>query len=165
VEDDFVAGLLKQYFVGSGNSFIFHKSITNGNSLQRSMQMPSTCSSPNPRIRSAFPKSSTKSASKAQIFRCFVLTSQGDRLPENTNPSRISFIDDGTLRVEFSLAYPAGENDAAPRTVLKQRFQAAESILILLQDDPDPDAIASGLALRQVLGRNKQTARSARTDA
>jgi nanoRNase/pAp phosphatase (c-di-AMP/oligoRNAs hydrolase) len=31
-------------------------------------------------------------------------------------------------------------------------------VLILLQDDPDPDAIASGLALRQVLGRNKQTA-------
>src|SRR5439155_5336385 len=38
------------------------------------------------------------------------------------------------------------------------RFEHAESVLILLQDDPDPDAIASGLALRQVLGRNKQTA-------
>src|SRR5262249_47054246 len=41
---------------------------------------------------------------------------------------------------------------------LKEHFDPAESILILLQDDPDPDAIASGLALRQVLGRNKQTA-------
>jgi len=37
-------------------------------------------------------------------------------------------------------------------------FQSADSVLILLQDDPDPDAIASGLALRQVLGRHKQTA-------
>src|SRR4030095_12184347 len=40
---------------------------------------------------------------------------------------------------------------------VKARFEAAESVLILLQDDPDPDAIASGLALRQVLGRNKQS--------
>jgi nanoRNase/pAp phosphatase (c-di-AMP/oligoRNAs hydrolase) len=39
----------------------------------------------------------------------------------------------------------------------KARFEGAESVLILLQDDPDPDAIASGLALRQVLGRNKQS--------
>src|SRR5438132_1081550 len=41
---------------------------------------------------------------------------------------------------------------------VKGHFEAAESVVILLQDDPDPDAIASGLALRQVLGRNKQTA-------
>ena len=37
-------------------------------------------------------------------------------------------------------------------------LSAVYPVLILLQDDPDPDAIASGLALRQVLGRNKQTA-------
>jgi hypothetical protein len=42
--------------------------------------------------------------------------------------------------------------------IIKEHFETAESVLILLQDDPDPDAIASGLALRQVLGRNKQTA-------
>src|SRR5438132_9379283 len=41
---------------------------------------------------------------------------------------------------------------------VKGHFEAAESVVILLQDDPDPDAIASGLALRQLLGRNKQTA-------
>jgi nanoRNase/pAp phosphatase (c-di-AMP/oligoRNAs hydrolase) len=33
-----------------------------------------------------------------------------------------------------------------------------ENILILIQHDPDPDALASGLALRVLLGRNKQTA-------
>jgi nanoRNase/pAp phosphatase (c-di-AMP/oligoRNAs hydrolase) len=32
-----------------------------------------------------------------------------------------------------------------------------ERVGILLQDDPDPDAIASGIALRTLLGRNKQT--------
>ncbi len=34
----------------------------------------------------------------------------------------------------------------------------AENVLILLQNDPDPDAIAGGLALRVLMGRNKQTA-------
>lgn len=36
--------------------------------------------------------------------------------------------------------------------------QTTDDILILVQNDPDPDAIASGLALRVLLGRNKQTA-------
>jgi nanoRNase/pAp phosphatase (c-di-AMP/oligoRNAs hydrolase) len=40
-----------------------------------------------------------------------------------------------------------------------QRFFAdADRVLILLHDDPDPDAMASGLALRNVLRRTKQTA-------
>ena len=37
-------------------------------------------------------------------------------------------------------------------------FSDADRILILLHNEPDPDAIASGLALRNVLRRNKQTA-------
>src|SRR4029453_14663398 len=40
-----------------------------------------------------------------------------------------------------------------------QRFLSdADRVLILLHNDPDPDALASGLALRNVLRRNKQTA-------
>jgi nanoRNase/pAp phosphatase (c-di-AMP/oligoRNAs hydrolase) len=40
-----------------------------------------------------------------------------------------------------------------------QRFlHDADRILILLHNDPDPDALASGLALRNVLRRTKQTA-------
>jgi nanoRNase/pAp phosphatase (c-di-AMP/oligoRNAs hydrolase) len=40
-----------------------------------------------------------------------------------------------------------------------QRFLSdADRILILLHNDPDPDAMASGLALRTVLRRTKQTA-------
>ncbi len=36
--------------------------------------------------------------------------------------------------------------------------QGAENVLILTQHDPDPDALASGLALRTLLGRNRATA-------
>jgi nanoRNase/pAp phosphatase (c-di-AMP/oligoRNAs hydrolase) len=40
-----------------------------------------------------------------------------------------------------------------------QRFMSdADRILILMHNDPDPDAMASGLALRNVLRRTKQTA-------
>jgi nanoRNase/pAp phosphatase (c-di-AMP/oligoRNAs hydrolase) len=40
-----------------------------------------------------------------------------------------------------------------------QRFFAdADRVVIILHNDPDPDAIASGLALRNVLRRTKQTA-------
>ena len=37
-------------------------------------------------------------------------------------------------------------------------FQDADRILILLHNDPDPDAMASGLALRNILRRTKATA-------
>jgi len=37
-------------------------------------------------------------------------------------------------------------------------FNDADRVLILLHNDPDPDAMASGLALRTVLRRTKQTA-------
>jgi nanoRNase/pAp phosphatase (c-di-AMP/oligoRNAs hydrolase) len=37
-------------------------------------------------------------------------------------------------------------------------FSDADRVLILLHNDPDPDALASGLALRNVLHRNRQTA-------
>src|SRR6476620_3651648 len=37
-------------------------------------------------------------------------------------------------------------------------FNDADRVLILLHNDPDPDAMASGLALRNVLRRTKQTA-------
>ena len=37
-------------------------------------------------------------------------------------------------------------------------FADADKVLILLHNDPDPDAMASGLALRNLLRRNKNTA-------
>lgn len=41
---------------------------------------------------------------------------------------------------------------------IKKLFKGAEKVLFLVQDDPDPDGIASSLALRTLLGRNRLTA-------
>jgi nanoRNase/pAp phosphatase (c-di-AMP/oligoRNAs hydrolase) len=41
---------------------------------------------------------------------------------------------------------------------LREVLSGTKNLLILLQHDPDPDAIASALALRTILGRNKTTA-------
>ena len=50
-------------------------------------------------------------------------------------------------------------DDPRARVQQYQRyFSDADRILIMLHNDPDPDAIASGLALRNVLRRTKATA-------
>jgi nanoRNase/pAp phosphatase (c-di-AMP/oligoRNAs hydrolase) len=41
---------------------------------------------------------------------------------------------------------------------LREHFAPAERVLIMMQDDPDPDAIASALALKMLLGRTKPAA-------
>ena len=41
---------------------------------------------------------------------------------------------------------------------LRELLKDADQVAILLQDDPDPDGLASALALRKVLGRKTQTA-------
>jgi len=41
---------------------------------------------------------------------------------------------------------------------LRAHFEGAERVLILMQDDPDPDAIASALALKTLLGRSRASA-------
>jgi nanoRNase/pAp phosphatase (c-di-AMP/oligoRNAs hydrolase) len=41
---------------------------------------------------------------------------------------------------------------------LRRHFAPAERVLIMMQDDPDPDALASALALRTLLGRTKAAA-------
>jgi nanoRNase/pAp phosphatase (c-di-AMP/oligoRNAs hydrolase) len=38
---------------------------------------------------------------------------------------------------------------------VRRHFERAEHVLIMIQDDPDPDAIASALALRALLGRTR----------
>jgi nanoRNase/pAp phosphatase (c-di-AMP/oligoRNAs hydrolase) len=59
----------------------------------------------------------------------------------------------GPLLTEF------GRSLTRLRVQQYQRFLSdADRILILLPNDPDPDALASGLALRNVLRRTKQTA-------
>ena len=41
---------------------------------------------------------------------------------------------------------------------IRGQFEGAERVLILMQDDPDPDAIASALALKTLLGRSRASA-------
>src|SRR5690242_2052511 len=51
------------------------------------------------------------------------------------------------------------DKDLTKTKIKELRTMVAESdrIAIVLQDDPDPDAMASAMALRALLGRNKQT--------
>jgi nanoRNase/pAp phosphatase (c-di-AMP/oligoRNAs hydrolase) len=58
------------------------------------------------------------------------------------------------------LVEPEVERAVARARLAKIRriLDPAGRLLILMQDDPDPDAIASALALRTVLGRSKATA-------
>ena len=59
----------------------------------------------------------------------------------------------GPLRTEFSRSLTKA------RVQQYQRYFAdADRVLILLHNDPDPDAMASGLALRNLLRRTKTTA-------
>ncbi len=41
---------------------------------------------------------------------------------------------------------------------IRAHFEGADRILILMQDDPDPDAIASAMALKTLLGRSRVSA-------
>ncbi|HUG35392.1 MAG TPA: bifunctional oligoribonuclease/PAP phosphatase NrnA [Candidatus Limnocylindrales bacterium] len=41
---------------------------------------------------------------------------------------------------------------------IRAHFETAERVLILMQDDPDPDAIASAVALKTLLGRTRASA-------
>ena len=59
----------------------------------------------------------------------------------------------GPLLTEFSRSLTR-----AKVAQYQRYFSDAERVLILLHNDPDPDALASGLALRNVLHRTKATA-------
>ena len=156
VEDDFVAGLLKQHFVGNGNHTFFVKRSANGdpgsqfeaNSIDLFLAQ-----SEDPDTLSAVLESIRRQGSRVPTL---VLTSQSERIPEKYKSFAhivpLTELLESNLRWHIRLA-------RTMRIVeeVKVHFEGAESVLILLQDDPDPDAIASGLALRQVLGRNKQT--------
>src|SRR5437016_4234101 len=157
IEDDFVAGLLKQYFVGSGNSTFFVKRSANGNLAQ---QIETNAidlflaQSEDPERLSRVLESVRQQSRKVPTL---VLTSQPERIPEKYK-SFAHFVSlpellESNFRWHIRLAKTMRRDEE-----VKEHFEGAESVLILLQDDPDPDAIASGLALRQVLGRNKQTA-------
>ena len=157
VEDDFVAGLLKQYFVGYGNSTYFVRRSSNEN-LSEQIEANAIdlflAQSEDPERLSRVLESVRQQARRVPTL---VLTSQPDRLPDKyksfAHYVSLPELLESNFRWHIRLARTMRMVEE-----VKAQFEGAESVLILLQDDPDPDAIASGLALRQVLGRNKQTA-------
>ncbi len=157
VEEDFVAGLLRQYFVGNGNNTVFLKRSSNGGVADEfatdSLDL-FLAQSEDPERLSRILEAVQQQGRKVPTL---ILTSQPERLPEKYK-SFAHFVSmpellESNFRWHIRLAKTMRRVEE-----VKAHFEAAESVLILLQDDPDPDAIASGLALRQVLGRNKQTA-------
>jgi nanoRNase/pAp phosphatase (c-di-AMP/oligoRNAs hydrolase) len=150
VEDDSVADLLRQYFVGTGNSTVFLKTDHYETDSADLFLAQSEDADKLSRILESVRREPRK-------IPTLVLTSQTERIPEKYK-SFAHFVSlpellESNFRWHIRLA-------RTMRIVeeIRTHFEGAESVLILLQDDPDPDAIASGLALRQVLGRNKQTA-------
>ncbi len=157
VEEDFVAGLLKQYFVGNGNGTVFLRRSANGHVGEQvaadSVDFFLAQSEDTERLSKVL----ETVRQKGHRVPTLVLTSQPERFPEKYK-SFAHFVSlpellESNFRWHIRLAKTMRRVEE-----IKEHFEGAESVLILLQDDPDPDAIASGLALRQVLGRNKPTA-------
>ena len=86
-----------------------------------------------------------------------ILALAEDRVPGG-EPEGVISLDMAAVAERF--VAPALERAVTRARVdrIRAHFAPAERILIMMQDDPDPDAIASGLALRAVLGRNKTAA-------
>src|SRR5437773_8604081 len=157
VEEDFVAGLLKQYFIGSGNVTHFVKRLANGQFAEQIAQNSIDLFL----AQSDDPDRLTRVLETIrQVGRnvpMLVLTSRPERVPEKYR-SFAHFVSvqellESNIRWHIRLAKTMRRVEE-----VRAHFESAESVLILLQDDPDPDAIASGLALRQGIGRNRQTA-------
>ena len=156
VEEDFVAGLLKEYFVaGSGDSADFIRRATNGlaDRLSKHSVDLFVAQSEDP---DRLAKILDVVRQQGRKIPTLVLTSHPEEIPHQLK-HLAHFVSlrellETNLRWHVRLAKTQRWLEE-----VRAHFEHAESVAILLQDDPDPDAIASGLALRQVLGRHKQT--------
>src|SRR5690349_15949446 len=156
VEEDFVADLLRQYFVGNGNITNFVKRTSNGHFAEQIAKDSIDLFLAQSEDPEKLSKVLETVRRQGRNVPTLVLTSHPDKIPEKYK-SFAHFVSlqellESNLRWHIRLARTMRMVEQ-----VKARFDGAESVLILLQDDPDPDAIASGLALRQVLGRNKQS--------
>src|SRR5262245_38043343 len=157
VEEDFVADLLKDYFVGTGNTASVIRRGANGNLAERLAKNSIDLFL----AQSDDPERLTKVLEtvrqQGRRIPTIVLTSHSEQIPERYK-SFAHFVTPQEL-LETNLRWHIRLAKTMRRLEeIRAHFEEAESVAILLQDDPDPDAIGSGLALRQVLGRNKQTA-------
>ena len=133
VEEDFVASLLKQYFVGNGTT-VFLKRSTNGN-IGEQIAMDSTdlfcAQSEDPERLS---KVLDTIRQKGPHVPTLVLTSQSERIPEKYK-SFAHFVSlpellESNFRWHVRLAKTMRRVEE-----VKTQFDGAESVLILLQDD------------------------------
>jgi nanoRNase/pAp phosphatase (c-di-AMP/oligoRNAs hydrolase) len=157
VEEDFVAGLLKDYFVtGAGDSAHFVKGRSNG--------LADRLSKDSIDLFLAQSEDPEKLGRILELVRrqrrqipTLVLTSHSEEIPQRLRSIAhcvsIQELLESNLRWHIRLA-----KTQRLFNEVRTHFAPAERVAILVQDDPDPDAIGSGLALRQVLGRNRQTA-------
>jgi nanoRNase/pAp phosphatase (c-di-AMP/oligoRNAs hydrolase) len=156
VEEDFVAGLLREYFAVNGGDTYFIRRGTNGllDRLSKNSVDLFLAQSEDPDRLVSLLEVVRQQGRKIPTL---VLTSHSDELPQEyksfAHCVSLHELLESHLRWHIRLAKTMRRVEE-----VRNHFEAAESVLILLQDDPDPDAIASGLALRQVIGRNKQTA-------
>lgn len=157
VEEDFVAGLLKDYFVaGIGDTAYFVKGGSNGlaDRLSRESIDLFLAQSEDPeklaRILALVRR-------QQRQIPTLILTSHSEDIPQRLRSFAhcvsLPELLESNLRWHVRLARTQRIFDE-----VRKHFAEAERVAILVQDDPDPDAIGSGLALRQVLGRNRQTA-------
>jgi nanoRNase/pAp phosphatase (c-di-AMP/oligoRNAs hydrolase) len=157
IEEDFVAGLLKSYFAGNRKSTQFLRRSANGHlaaELSRDSLDLFIAQSEDPYRLTKVLQTVQREGHGVPTL---VLTTQSDRIPDHLKSFAhcvsLKELLESNIRWHIRLAKTMRRLEE-----MRNLFEDAESILILLQDDPDPDAIASGLALRQVLGRNKGTA-------
>ena len=157
VEEDFVAGLIKEYFAGNGDSVTLVRRGTDGllaDRLSKSHFDLFLAQSEDPE---RLTKILNMVLQQGRRTPTLVLTSHSDEIPEQYKAFAhfvsLQELLESNLRWHIRLAMTMRRLEE-----VRAHFEDAESVAILLQDDPDPDAIGSGLALRHVLGRNKQTA-------
>ena len=157
VEEDFVAGLLREYFAGNGDTATLVRRGTNGllaEKLSRSQVDLLLAQSDDPDRLISVLELVRQQGRKTPTL---VLTSLTDEIPAEYKSFAhfvsITELLESNLRWHIRLAMTMRRVEE-----VRAHFEDAESVAILLQDDPDPDAIGSGLALRQVLGRNKGSA-------
>jgi nanoRNase/pAp phosphatase (c-di-AMP/oligoRNAs hydrolase) len=157
IEEDFVAGLLKNYFSGNRSHTQFLRRGANGNLGEKLSHESVDFFVAQSEDVDRLAKVLHTVQKEGRRIPTLVLTSQAGNIPEDCKSFAhcvsLQELLEGNIRWHIRLARTMRRLEE-----VRAHFEDAESVLILLQDDPDPDAIASGLALRQVLGRNKQTA-------
>src|SRR5215207_1000692 len=151
VEEDFVAGLLKDYFVvGNGDSADFVRRNSNGlaDKLSKESLDLFLAQSENPEKLVKILELVRRQQRKIPTL---LLTSHSEEIPQRLRSFAhcvsLTELLESNLRWHVRLARTQRRFDE-----VQKHFKDAERVAILLQDDPDPDAIGSGLALRQVLG-------------